>query len=111
MRLWARFRRACFTLLRASEDSVTSTAATGSGSGSVGGGTLGTSVALAGALNGLVDDLGRRFRLSVGVELRVVAWLSSWLEGSSGDHVAILRYPEARKGSTSKNWVSMSALR
>ena len=90
---------------------MTSTAATGSGSGSVVGGTLGTSVALSSALDGLVDDLGRRFRLSVGVELRVVAWLSSWLEGSSGDHVAILRYPEARKGSARRNWVSMSALR
>ena len=37
--------------------------------------------------------------------------MKSWLEGSSGDHVANLRYPEARKGSARKNWVSGSALR
>jgi hypothetical protein len=67
------FDGSCFTLLRASEGSVASTAAAGSGLGSIGSGSLGTSVALAGALDGLVHDLGWRFRLSVGVELQVVA--------------------------------------
>jgi hypothetical protein len=71
------FEGSCFTLLRASEGCVASTATTGSGLGGVGSGSFGTSVALAGALDGLVHDLGWRFRLSVGVELQVVACVNS----------------------------------
>jgi len=68
---------------------LTSTAATSSGLGSVGGRGLGTSVALAGALDGLVHNLGGRLGLSVGVELQVVACVQEWLEGILGDGCAI----------------------
>ena len=57
---------------------MSATATTSSRAGDVTG-TLGASIALAGTLDGLVDDLGRRLGLPVRVELRVVAFESDVL--------------------------------
>lgn len=98
------------TLLRSGEG-VTSTTATSSGSRGILDGGFGTSVTLAGALDGLVHDLGRRLGFPVRVELRVVACTWSWLERSSGDQRLIFRYPGARKDSASRHWVSKWSLK
>lgn len=83
--------RSSHTSISPAHNLMSSTTATSSRTGDVAG-TLGASITLTGALDGLVDDLGRRLGLPVRVELRVVALRSDVLvECSFGGERAVLR--------------------
>lgn len=73
--------RVLHTLLRAGEVIVAASTTGASGLLGVPHGALGTSIALSGAWDGLVNNLGRWLRLPVGVELWVVACVARVRDG------------------------------